>query len=164
MATRSTIGIIDSKGKEKRIYCHNDGYLNNNGEILLKSWNSADKVNELMKFGNISSLKEYPYVTVIGQPPKDKEQHRYLMAVWQKNDIDPSNVGGTYSNREEYNYTWKNGRWYVEFRDEEFKPRNLPLEIALMGYEGHKTSVPKRGKHVVKKNKPTIRVNVEKMF
>ena len=51
-----------------------------------------------------------------------------------------------------------------EKKEEENKLRNLPLEIALMGYEGHKTSVPKRRKHVVKKNKSTIRVNVEKMF
>lgn len=165
MATRSTIGIIDSKGKEKRIYCHNDGYLSNNGEILLKYWNSADKVNELMEFGSISSLEPYPYVTVLGQPPKDRAQHRYLMNVrCDKNDIDPRHVGGTLAGSEEYNYTWRNGRWYVEFLDEENKLRNLPLEIALMGYEGHKTSVPKRRKSVVKKNKSTIRVNVEKMF
>lgn len=160
MSTRSTIGIIDSKGKEKRIYCHNDGYLNHNGELLLKYWNSADKVNELMEFGSISSLEKYPHVTVLGQPPKDKRQHRYLMSVrWEKNDINPMNVGGNLAGKEEYNYTWKNGRWYVEFWDEDGKHQNLPLEIAMLGFEGHKTTAPSK-----KSCKSPICVNIRNMF
>ena len=57
MATRSVIATLDENGI-KAIYCHNDGYLSNNGKILDQHYTDEDKVNELLAGGDISSLKD----------------------------------------------------------------------------------------------------------
>jgi len=64
MATRSIIAKLDDKGVQA-IYCHNDGYLSNNGKILdlyytdnTDEQDAKDKVNELLAGGDISSLKD----------------------------------------------------------------------------------------------------------
>ena len=57
MATRSIIAKLDDKGVQA-IYCHNDGYLSNNGKILDQHYTDEDKVNELLAGGDISSLKD----------------------------------------------------------------------------------------------------------
>ena len=64
MATRSVIAVIEAKGiggaddTIKAIYCHNDGYLSNNGKILDQHYQSEDKVNTLLYKGDLSSLDE----------------------------------------------------------------------------------------------------------
>ena len=54
MGTRSSIAV-NHNGVIKAVYCHYDGYLSNNGAILLKHYHSA-KANYLVAMGNISSL------------------------------------------------------------------------------------------------------------
>jgi hypothetical protein len=60
MSTRSNIGIItqknDGKVRVEMIYCHWDGYPSNNGKILLENYSSTEKVRELLKLGDLSSL------------------------------------------------------------------------------------------------------------
>ena len=64
MATRSVIAKIEAKGiggaddTILAIYCHNDGYLSNNGKILDQHYANKDDVNELLAGGDISSLKD----------------------------------------------------------------------------------------------------------
>ena len=55
MGTRSRIGVMHGD-KVKSIYCHWDGYLEHNGEILLKHYDSA-KANHLVALGDLSSLR-----------------------------------------------------------------------------------------------------------
>ena len=57
MATRSVIAKLDSKGVQA-IYCHNDGYLSNNGKILDQHYANEVKVDNLIAQGDISSLKD----------------------------------------------------------------------------------------------------------
>ena len=56
MATRSTIAMVRSDGAVVQVYCHWDGYLENNGDLLIKYYNTAEKVAALLAHGNISSL------------------------------------------------------------------------------------------------------------
>lgn len=56
MGTRSTIAIQNEDGTISAVYCHWDGYIEYNGDVLIKYWNSKEKVQELIKMGNISSL------------------------------------------------------------------------------------------------------------
>ena len=57
MATRSVIAKLNKETKEiKAIYCHNDGYLAHNGCILDSHYQDENKVDELLKHGDISSL------------------------------------------------------------------------------------------------------------
>lgn len=56
MSTRSFIGILQPNGNAKYIYCHNDGYLDHNGKILIDNYTDAQKVNELINLGDLSVL------------------------------------------------------------------------------------------------------------
>ena len=56
MATRSTIAIQNDDSTVTGIYCHWDGYLSNNGQILLDHYEDEATVRALIDLGNISSL------------------------------------------------------------------------------------------------------------
>jgi len=66
MSTRSNIAMELDNGKYKVIYCHCDGYLEHNGAILIDHYSSREKLEELLKLGNLSILGERLY------PDKDK--------------------------------------------------------------------------------------------
>lgn len=58
MATRSYIGVRNTDGTVDYIYCHFDGYPEYNGKILIEHYADMDKVNALMKLGDLSVLGE----------------------------------------------------------------------------------------------------------
>jgi len=55
MGTRSRIGVMHGD-KVKSIYCHWDGYLEHNGQILQDHYDSA-RANQLVALGDLSSLR-----------------------------------------------------------------------------------------------------------
>ena len=57
MATRSIIAKLDEKDIQA-IYCHNDGYLSNNGKILDQHYQDEEKVDELLAQGDASIIDE----------------------------------------------------------------------------------------------------------
>jgi hypothetical protein len=56
MATRSYIGVRNLDASVDYIYCHFDGYPDHNGVILTEHYADMDKVNALMKLGDLSVL------------------------------------------------------------------------------------------------------------
>ncbi len=58
MGTRSDIIVKRSDNMWKRIYCHWDGYLSHNGQILFDHYNSQEKAEALVALGDLSSLAE----------------------------------------------------------------------------------------------------------
>lgn len=58
MSTRSLIGILTENNQVKNIYCHSDGYIDNNGVILLDHYNSKSLVEEMIDRGSMSYLME----------------------------------------------------------------------------------------------------------
>jgi hypothetical protein len=56
MATRSTISVVHADGTVTSVYCHSDGYLSNNGRLLVNHYNSQDLADLLVAGGDISSL------------------------------------------------------------------------------------------------------------
>jgi len=58
MGTRSTIAIEFADASVSQIYCHWDGYLDHNGEILKANYMDAFKVRELIDLGDFSSLRD----------------------------------------------------------------------------------------------------------
>ena len=59
MVTKSVIAKLDSKTKKtKAVYCHNDGYLAHVGTVLDSHYQDEDKVDELLKHGDLSVLDE----------------------------------------------------------------------------------------------------------
>lgn len=67
MSTRSTISILKNDGTIEQIYAHWDGYISNNGALLLMHYQDPQKVKELIALGNVSSLNKELY------PKKDKK-------------------------------------------------------------------------------------------
>ena len=55
MGTRSRIGVMHGDNV-KSIYCHWDGYLGFNGQVLQEHYDSA-KANNLVALGDLSSLR-----------------------------------------------------------------------------------------------------------
>jgi len=56
MGTRSTIALEFADGTVEQVYCHWDGYLENNGKILAEHYMNPFKVKELVALGGFSSL------------------------------------------------------------------------------------------------------------
>ena len=57
MATRAIIAKLDDKGI-KAIYNHSDGYLEHAGRILNEHYNTEEKVDELLSYGDVSIIRE----------------------------------------------------------------------------------------------------------
>jgi hypothetical protein len=58
MGTRSTIALEFADGTVEQVYCHWDGYLENNGKILATHYMDPFKVKALVALGGFSSLSE----------------------------------------------------------------------------------------------------------
>ena len=59
MATRSYIGVRNLDASVDYIYCHFDGYPEHNGQILTEHYTNINRVNELMKLGDLSMLGKF---------------------------------------------------------------------------------------------------------
>ena len=110
MGTRSTIALEYADGSVGQVYCHWDGYLSNNGQILLKHYQDPFKVRELLDEGDMSSLE----TTVEG-----------CSFYAERGEVCPQRMYKDYAEfrkeaqGEEYNYILRrDGKWYVEFYGE----------------------------------------------
>ena len=56
MGTRSTIALEFADGTVEQVYCHWDGYLAHNGQILFQYYSDPFKLRDLIDLGDISSL------------------------------------------------------------------------------------------------------------
>jgi hypothetical protein len=81
MGTRSTIAIEFADNSISQVYCHWDGYLDNNGKILATYYTDPFKVRDLVDLGGFSSLRETVDETAEGaytQRGEDKDVNRYM--------------------------------------------------------------------------------------
>ena len=115
MSTRSTIGIVRGYNDTTRIYCHSDGYLEWNGAILQKYYNTAEKVEKLLALGNLSCLGP----EIKPDDPADwdiskKRDNRFCKTYTSRGE-EWEQIPAT--QREEYNYTFyaDSGYWTVEY-------------------------------------------------
>jgi hypothetical protein len=127
MATRSTIALEFADGTVQQVYCHWDGYLENNGQILLRHYSDPFKLQRLIDLGAISSLApdigdQHSFddraacegVTTFYARDRGEELHVSKFkdyADYRKN-----------ASFEEYNYILRNvngkATWFVEFYGE----------------------------------------------
>ena len=56
MGTRSTIALEFADGTVEQVYCHWDGYLSHNGQILFQYYSDPFKLRDLIDLGDLSSL------------------------------------------------------------------------------------------------------------
>ena len=115
MATRSTIGISHN-GIIKAIFCHWDGYLDNNGKILRDYYKDSVKVNNLIALGDLSSLgKEIGEKHDFDKAPRsecnyygrDRGEEGTEFKVFQNRSDFINQIG------EGYNYLFENNEWLI---------------------------------------------------
>ena len=128
MSTNSMIGLLREDGKVDAIYCHWDGYPENNGMILMSHYKDVDKIRQLIALGGISSLRERV-------APDDWEKHSFdkpledVVIAYHRDRGEPFHDGerGTWESENdyfkkvlsrdfgyiEYAYLFKDGEWYV---------------------------------------------------
>jgi hypothetical protein len=58
MGTRSTIALEFADKSVEQVYCHWDGYLSHNGQILQKHYSDPFVLQKLIDLGDMSSLGE----------------------------------------------------------------------------------------------------------
>lgn len=135
MGTRSTIAMEFPNGTVEQIYCHYDGYLDHNGRILAKHYTAVAKIAGLLAHGDLSVLGPE-----LGEKHPFDNPHRYGTDQWQAHndlyrnwclfygrdrgeadtqsrkfaDIKDFEVNGQ---REQYNYVFRNGQWFVSDDD-----------------------------------------------
>ena len=83
MGTRSTIALEFADGSVSQVYCHWDGYLDNNGKILQAHYTDPFKVRALVDLGGFSSLCATVEATKEGaytQRGEDLDVERYMNA------------------------------------------------------------------------------------
>jgi hypothetical protein len=126
MGTRSRIGIMHGD-KVKSIYCHWDGYLEYNGQILHDHYDSA-KTNMLVALGDMSSLRHelgekhaFSKLDPIGNEVREHNEDWCTFYGRDRGEKDTEwKVAHTfdefleqcYDSAAEYYYIMKDGVWY----------------------------------------------------
>lgn len=130
MATRSTIAIELADGTVKQVYCHWDGYLDHNGQILINHYKDAAKVESLVALGSISSLRNN-----VGEKhdfdQSDEPREKQWTTAYHRDRGEDLHVN-TYTDfedyrlshqYEEYEYIMRNtGEWFVSKYSEDYVP------------------------------------------
>ena len=114
MATRSTIALEFADGTVEQIYCHWDGYLENNGKILATHYMDPFKVKALVALGGFSSLETTVEATAeqaYTQRGEDLDINKYTTVDEYFTDCQ----------QEEYDYILRNvggvATWFVRYYD-----------------------------------------------
>ncbi len=156
MSTRSYIAEELKDGKYKVIYCHFDGYLEHNGEILVKHYKSRKKIEELLKLGDLSSLAKKV-------KPNPKKEHSFEYGKRQKDvcvaynrdrhDNDPENEAQILTKEEMFKNSWieffyiftLDNKWkYYDYKHEELKDVIEDLEKIYLQDEAQKQTQNKK--------------------
>lgn len=124
MGTRSRIGVENPDGSITSIYCHWDGYPENNGQILVDNFSDYEKILQLMELGDLSSL---------GKDLGEKHDFNDRVDGWctaYGRDREEENTEARISSSleeflnlgEEYNYLFREGEWWVHcgYRGDDF--------------------------------------------
>jgi hypothetical protein len=119
MSTRSAI-IAKINDRYQGIYCHFDGYIAGVGKTLQKYYNTAEKVQELIALGDISSLdKKLKMITrnhSFNTPDKNVTvaYHRDRGDDWKETKPRNGKTVESVANRIGHNsfvYVFENGEW-----------------------------------------------------
>ena len=145
MGTRSRIGVMHGD-KVKSIYCHYDGYLEHNGQVLAQYYDSA-KANNLVALGDMSTLRpqigEKHAFSQFDLPPEEVEAYKELTRDWctfygrDRGEVSMWKVANTFEEfleqadlcGAEYYYIMKDGVWYVGTTYENTHPLSKRLTL-----------------------------------
>lgn len=130
MSTRSTITIKRKDGTETSIYCHSDGYIEGVGAILQLAYNTADKVEELMRLGDLSRLGYYTKPKA-GTPHDFENRQENVCVAYHRDRGEPFYQSAGLN---DFNYTFDENAavWYV--KEEQFVRDTPAMEALYMDY------------------------------
>jgi hypothetical protein len=124
MATRSTIAVIHEDGTVSQIYCHSDGYLSYNGQLLVDHYNSRLAAEFLVSKGDLSVLGKKVGQKLNFNDSMEYEDHvakqcRYYGRDREETGTEPRvfNCVSDYkmfAQRQEYNYLFGDGEWVYQ--------------------------------------------------
>ena len=145
MAKRSNIAMKTKEGKIVSVYCHWDGYVANNGRILLENYADISKIEALVALGSISSLGEQ-----IGEAQDfdDRSTQKDEWTLFYSRDRgeqlsiqEYDDIPSWIADMEEYAYLWNGQDWLVNDHGEtdangypvfNFLDVMVPIELAAM--------------------------------
>lgn len=139
MGTRSTISRENEDGSVTGIYCHWDGYVSHNGQILFDHYNTDELTQALIGLGDLSSLapeigEQHPFDNphAWGSDAYQEHQERYRnwCMAYGRDRGETGVEAVTYPNlkafmearAEEFNYHRRQGQWYVSQDGARFVP------------------------------------------
>jgi hypothetical protein len=128
MCTRSYIGIQNDDRTISVIYCHFDGYPSGVGQTLLNFYSEKNKIRELLKLGDISSLgkeigEKHDFDNYKDNDDCVNAYHRDRGEEWEnvKPGIFESVDEFLEKCHEDYTYLFKNGQWFYRNYDNSLK-------------------------------------------
>ena len=145
MGTHSRIGVMHGD-KVKSVYCHWDGYLEHNGQVLEQYYDSA-KANNLVALGDMSTLRpqigEKHVFSQFDLPPEEVEAYKELTQDWctfygrDRGEVSVWKVANTFEEfldqadgcGAEFYYIMKDGVWYVGTTYENTHPLSKRLML-----------------------------------
>ena len=145
MGTHSRIGVMHGD-KVKSVYCHWDGYLEHNGQVLEQYYDSA-KANNLVALGDMSTLRpqigEKHAFSQFDLPPEEVEAYKELTQDWctfygrDRGEVSTWKVANTFEEfldqadgcGAEFYYIMKDGVWYVGTTYENTHPLSKRLTL-----------------------------------
>lgn len=138
MATRSMIGKLNEDKKTvTAIYCHWDGYLEHNGQLLTDNYTNANKVDQLMELGDLSVLGQYigekhdfdnrilGYCSAYG---RDREERNTAARTYSLSEYDMPNMGD--KRGVDYVYLFDGKQWlYQNYGSTDWKSVSINLQL-----------------------------------
>jgi len=115
MGTHAAIGFKNTDGTVTGVYCHFDGYVSYVGRRLFEYYNTEEKVLELLKHGNMSTLG-----TCVGEK-HDFDNRGDQTTYYGRDRGDPDEETRTFSSTKEfvneigasYAYLFIDGQWFL---------------------------------------------------
>ena len=138
MSTRSIIAKQVGEDKYLTIFCHYNGYPDDNGATLLKHYNTPERVDALLALGDLEFLREK--IEPTPQMPHTADVPQPGVTVAMRRDMDLSGCEAVVMTREEliepeyegteYTYVFsQDGKWLYFPAGEECEWRDLKEDL-----------------------------------
>ena len=122
MSTRSYVGRKLDNGKIKYIYCHFDGYPDSLGVVLYDHYNTKEKIDELLSFGDASSIHERLHPTDPAHHNIDGDREEGVCCFYGRDRGEKGVDAKTADTLDDltndwcisYVYVWDDGKWLVQ--------------------------------------------------
>jgi hypothetical protein len=134
MGTSASIAVVHNDGTVSQTRINYDGYLSGVGRMLVEHYSSPlERVEELIKYGEISSLGMWIDTHSFEEPAKDVTV--YYGRDRGESDCEPKIFPSIYQfneelSKEDYNYLFQDGKWFLMIEsDSDFTWEELTEEL-----------------------------------